>query len=97
MYVNCYLCCCYKERFPYSTVYDYDIIPLNNLVTIPSGNQSAVFQIDVADDDIVEGIERFTLGLSSGVVRDIDRGKVNTDDQATVVFIEDNDGKLVCS
>lgn len=53
-----------------------------------------MFQIDVEDDDIVEGIETFSLGLESGSVRNIDSGEVSTDDAQTIVFIEDNDGKL---
>lgn len=53
-----------------------------------------MFQIDVEDDDIVEGIETFSLGLESGSVRSIDSGEVSTDSAQTVVFIEDNDGKL---
>lgn len=79
----------------HSTDHDYEIIQTNNIVRIPSGMQSAVFRIDIENDDIVEGIERFSLGLSQGSVSDTDEGKVNTDNQQTVVFIEDNDGKLV--
>ena len=88
----CYHKFCAIVCYLYSTVNDYDIV--NSLVTILNGDRSAVFHIDVEDDDIVEGIETFSLGLESGSVRNIDSGEVSTDNAQTVVFIEDNDGKL---
>ena len=55
--------------------------------------RSALFQIRIENDEIIEGTERFILGLSGGQVLNTDGGAVNTTDKQTIVLIEDDDSK----
>ena len=71
---------------------------MNYAVRIPVGERNALFQLNITDDDLVEGVEYQTLVLSAGNIVGIqnEENSVNTLEVATTLFIEDNDGKFPC-
>ena len=77
---------------------DFVIIQMNNAARISVGERNTLVQLNIIDDDYVEGVEYQTLVLSAGNIVGIqnDSNAVHTSGVQTTLFIEDNDGKFRC-
>lgn len=60
-----------------------------SIVFVPNGSKTQSVQISIEDDSVVEGIEAFSLELSTS------DSHVNTSE--TLVLIRDNDRKYISS
>lgn len=77
---------------------DFVIIQMNNAARISVGERNTLVQLNITDDDYVEGVEYQTLMLSAGNIVGIqyEGGTLHTSGVETILFIEDNDGKFCC-
>ena len=71
---------------------------MNNEARISVGERNTLVQLNVIDDDYVEGVEYQTLMFSAANIVGIqyEEGAVPTSGVETTLFIEDNDGKFHC-
>ena len=76
----------------FTFVADFDFFHESSQISIPVGESSITFMLNIADDEIVEGIESSVIIITDPDIDSIVPDNVMHTSAETTVFILDNDG-----